>query len=76
MKTYGVIFTRSDTLQFLPGEEIEVEEGAEMTVVIRAVEKRRLALSEKLSKEMGCRALFALLINENGSVVGYNANNF
>jgi len=71
MYKFVAVFTRSDTLAFLPSETIYLREviGGRL---MEAVERRR----SKISKKIGREALFAAVANEFGQILGYNAHNF
>ena len=74
MPKFTAQFTRSDTLDFLPNEEIEIKERKFIYLreVMEIVEKRRRALSKKI----GCRVLFVVLANDEGQIINYNMHNF
>lgn len=73
MPRFIAVFTKSDTLDFLPNEIIEVH-SQEITIgeLMKSVELRRC----ELSKKVGFEALFAMLANESGQILNYNVHNF
>ena len=71
MPEFIVGFTRSDTLNWLPSETIELEqEEITMGELMEAVELRR----SELSKKIGVEALF-VIVAQNGNIINYNAHN-
>ncbi len=73
MAKFVAIFTKSDTLEFLPNEVIEINSDV-ITAgeLMRNIESQRRELSKKVNHDV----LFAVVATEDGQVVNYNAHNF
>ena len=74
MPKFNAVFTRSDTLDPLPNDEIIETPSEEITIgeLMKSVELRR----RELSKKFGFEVLFAVLTTEDGGqILSYNAHN-